>query len=91
MTKETARNIAELLVMHGMEMTTEGNWIYDFDEIEDLFEIKLDAESLEMIMAAIAEREEVLDVWGPKETGENVIDINFGTDYYQHEDWDEEE
>lgn len=53
-----AKTIADQLIFLGAENTSEGNWIFDFDEIEDQFGVDLDAdkEMLDLIEDALKDQ-----------------------------------
>ena len=98
MKKDLVRNIANYMVDEGLYLTGDGTYSFYYEDIEELFQVILDKESVEDIVGEIMRtREEVLDVWGPEETGEEVFDLTFGTDYYdsgeddeEDEDWDDD-
>ena len=82
MEKNLAEKIALYMVETGTDNTFYGTWSFEYSEIEDRFHIKLDADAIDEITSALYQREEVLDVWGPEETGEEEFNVNFGTAYY---------
>lgn len=57
-----AKTIADQLIFRGAENTSEGNWIFYFDEIEDQFGVDLDAdkEMLDLIEDALNEQGDTL-------------------------------
>ena len=88
MTNKTARNIANWMFREGTENTTQGNWCFYHDEVERIWDVKLDAESIDLITTWLCRLygNAILDVWGKEETGEDVFDINFGTWYYENDE-----
>lgn len=91
MEKALAKKIAAYMVNEGTENTSQGNWIFDHSEIEEIFNVKLDDEAIKQITDAILEHEEVEGVWGKEETGEDVFDINFWLDYCPWAETDEDD
>lgn len=91
--KKQARNIANWMFREGTNNTTEGNWCFYYNEVEEYWGIKLDNESIDLITETLYSLYplQILDVWGKEETGEDVFDINFGTNYYENDEEDEEE
>lgn len=57
-----AKTIADQLIFLGAENTSEGNWIFDFDEIEDHFGVDFDAdkEMLALVKEALEEQGDTL-------------------------------
>ena len=82
MEKKLAEKIALYMAEEGSYRTYYGTWSFDYDEIEERFNVKLDADAIDEITSALYRREEVLDVWGPEETGDDEFNVNFGTAYY---------
>ena len=82
MEKKLADKIALYMCEVGTDNTYYGTWSFDYEEVEKLFNVKLDADTIDEITSALCRREEVLDVWGPEETGGNEFNVNFGTAYY---------
>lgn len=82
MEKKLVEEIALYMCEVGTASTYYGTWSFEYDEIEELFNVKLDAEAIDEITSALNQREEVLDVWGPEETGDDEFNVNFGTLYY---------
>lgn len=82
MKKKLAEKIALYMCETGTDNTYYGTWSFEYKKIEELFNVKLNDKAINEITSALYQREEVLDVWGPKETGDNEFNVNFGTAYY---------
>lgn len=91
-TKKQAIHIANYIFRKGTQNTTQGNWCFCWDELEELFEIKMDTETAAFISETLCSLypEAILDVWGEEETGEKVIDVNFGLYYFDNDEIDDD-
>lgn len=91
-TKKQALQIANYIFREGTENTTQGNWVFEWEELEELFEIKMDTETADFISETLCSLYPlaILDVWGEEETGEKVIDVNFGMNYYDCDEMDDD-
>lgn len=60
--KTYAKTIADQLIFYGTDSTSEGNWIFDFDEIEDHFGVDFDAdkEMMNLVKDALEEQGDTL-------------------------------
>lgn len=63
--------IVEELIINAKNSTTEGNWIYDIEEIEEWFDIKLNKLIIHRIKDLLEENEDISDV----QLYDNHIDI----------------
>lgn len=71
-----AKAIADYLVSEGTERTTSGNYIFSFDDIEELFSVTVDDK-------LITDIEKCLDyeVVATLDTYDGIFDLYFYTDY----------
>lgn len=83
--------IAYYMFVEGIKNTTESNWTFYFTEISEEFHIPTEQveEMFEDVSTILLSYPDVLDVWGPEETGEGVFDITFSSIYT--ENWYDED
>lgn len=84
--------IAYYMFVEGTKNTTQANWTFYFTEISEEFKISTEQveEMFEDIKDILLTNEDILDVWGPEETGEGVFDITFSSKYSE-DDYEEDE
>lgn len=75
--------IAHYMYFYGTLNTTEGNYVFGFEELGEKFDIPVSfvEDHFDEIVEELLYHLGVLDVWGEEETGEKCFDVNFGTSY----------
>ena len=88
-TKKQARNIANWMFHESCICTDGGSWITYFEEIEERYQIKMDAKTAELIENTVRMLypEAILEVF----VEEDNIELLIGTWYYENDEDDDEE
>lgn len=85
------QQIANYMFFEGTKNTNQANWTFYFTEISEEFKIPTEQveEMFNNIRNILLTNKDVLDVWGPEETGEGVFDITFSSKYSE-DDYEED-
>lgn len=73
------KSVVDYMIREGCRCTTSGSWSFDFEELEQRFDLIIDDEMAQQIENELTERPEITDdgVW----VDEGTFDLNFWLKY----------